>query len=60
METPAYQAQAEHLYPPDFADAKPFYDAFKKAGVCFSCGHLCPDLKVNGKCPPFPEVPFPL
>jgi RHS repeat-associated protein len=60
MEEPAYSEQASYLYPPQTRGAKQFHDAFVKAGLCHSCEAVCPELKVDGHCPKFPKIPFPL
>lgn len=48
-ETRAYTAQASYICPDDRA----FQQAFVKAGICYSCRHVCPEFQA-GPCPQFP------
>ncbi|MDZ7617491.1 MAG: RHS repeat-associated core domain-containing protein [Patescibacteria group bacterium] len=54
-ERPAYQRQAESIYPPHLRGAAEWYEAFIKLGLYESCGHLCPELEGS----PLPKLPFP-
>ena len=53
-EIPAYQAQAEYLYPKGLRDADKFHQRFVEQGLLFSCRNAC---KTKERAV-FPEVPF--
>ena len=57
-EREAYNASAEHVYPSHLPGAQEFYAAYIRWGVCVSCSGICDDM--GPRCPPRPEVPFPL